>query len=372
MPDKKTPKFGSSESLVMRYEEMLAEKNWQADEAQREAIQQLEQLRLDVVAYDQAAKSKRWWHIDDAPEPPRGLYLWGGVGRGKTFMMDLFYASLTVPAGRSHFHRFMYDVHKSLKQMDGRRDPLPQIAETISERVRVLCFDEFFVSDIADAMLLGRLISALINHGVVLVATSNSPPDELYKDGLQRARFLPAIEHLKQHCEVLKVDAGTDYRLRVLDRAPMYYTPSDSAAITHLEQQFDALSESSALAEKTLYINGRDIPVIAKAAGIAWFDFDALCRSARSQNDYIALATRLHTVLVSNVPKMGADDDNAARRFIALIDEFYERKVNLMIAADVPIEALYDGRKLTFEFERTRSRLVEMQSQDYLSSMRKP
>ncbi|MFK8053214.1 MAG: cell division protein ZapE [Woeseiaceae bacterium] len=359
-------------NLVERYEDKLTENGWTTDPAQQRAIRRLDQLRNELIDYDQAMRAKRWWRIDQPPAPPQGLYLWGGVGRGKTFMMDLFHASLPIAAGRSHFHRFMFDVHTSLKQLDGRRDPLPQIAETLANRVRVLCFDEFFVSDIADAMLLGRLIGALMDKGVVLVATSNSPPDELYKDGLQRARFLPAIEQIKQRCEIMQVDAQTDYRFRVLDQAPMFYTPSDNKARETFEQRFGALSENQLVADKTLSINRREIPVIRKAAGVVWFDFDALCRSARSQNDYIALATRLHTVLLSDVPQMTGEDDNAARRFIALVDEFYERKVNLMIAADVSIDALYSGQKLAFEFERTKSRLVEMQSQDYLTSMRKP
>ncbi|MEM7762796.1 MAG: cell division protein ZapE [Pseudomonadota bacterium] len=358
-------------SLTQRYADKLSANDWQTDPAQQQAISQLDTLRDALIDYHTARTAKRWWHLDDGPTAPRGLYLWGGVGRGKTFMMDLFYESLPIPATRSHFHRFMYDVHNSLKQLDGRRDPLPDIARTLASRVSVLCFDEFFVSDIADAMLLGRLTTALFQHGVVLVATSNQPPEDLYKDGLQRARFLPAIEQIALHCDVLHIDHPVDYRLRLLDQAPMYYTPSDDDAKQHLQQRFQLLSEGGVVDEPSVEINGRAIPVIAKAPGVCWFSFDALCRGPRSQNDYIALATRLHTVLLSDVPAMDARDDNAARRFIALVDEFYERKVNLMIAADVGIEDLYVDGKLSFEFERTRSRLIEMQSTAYLSTMRK-
>ncbi|MEN7341513.1 MAG: cell division protein ZapE [Pseudomonadota bacterium] len=359
------------ESLSELYAARLAEKDWQADDAQWQTIKQLDRLRDALIDYENSASRRRWWHFDAVDDAPKGLYLWGGVGRGKTFMMDLFVESLPFDVVRSHFHRFMYDVHASLKKMDGRRDPLPQIAKRLSERTRVLCFDEFFVSDIGDAMILGRLTTALFEYGVVLVATSNIPPDELYKDGLQRARFLPAIEEINRHCDVLHVDAGVDYRLRLLDQAPMFYTPSDDPARQAMKERFANLAETSTASDDPILINGREIDVITKAGGIAWFDFDTLCRGPRSQNDYIALSTRLHTVMLSEVPQMDGSDDNAARRFIALIDEFYERRVNLMIAADVPLAELYAGEKLAFEFERTSSRLIEMQSEEYLSSMRK-
>ncbi|MEL7296503.1 MAG: cell division protein ZapE, partial [Pseudomonadota bacterium] len=271
-------------SLTQQYAEKLSANDWQTDPAQQLAINRLDTLRRALIEYHAARNTRRWWHLDEAPTAPRGLYLWGGVGRGKTFMMDLFFESLPIPATRSHFHRFMYDVHTSLKQLDGRRDPLPEIAKTLASRVSVLCFDEFFVSDIADAMLLGRLTTALFELGVVLVATSNQPPDDLYKDGLQRARFLPAIDQIKLHCDILHVDHAVDYRLRLLDQAPMYYTPSDDETNLRLQERFQKLSEGGVVDEPSVEINGRTIPVIAKAPGVCWFSFDALCRGPRSQN----------------------------------------------------------------------------------------
>lgn len=354
---------------MQRYESHLARHGWQADSAQREAVVALGRLREQLLASRAHSRNRRWWPFRASRVVPRGLYLWGGVGRGKTFLMDLFHDSLAeVPAHRSHFHRFMYDVHAELKSLGERRDPLAMVAANIAARADVLCFDEFFVSDIADAMILGRLMQLLIRNGVVLVATSNVAPDDLYHDGLQRARFLPAIATLQRHCRVMHVDAGVDYRLRVLDRAPMYCHPCDDKALARLTENFDALTDAPGLDGSEMLIEGRPIPVLRKTAGMAWFRFSDLCEGPRSQNDYIGIARRLHTVLISEVPQMGSHDDNAARRFIALVDEFYDRNVNLMLAAAVPIDALYTGTKLAFEFERTTSRLVEMQSHDYLSA----
>ncbi len=356
-------------SLVHIYEAHLERHGWQADDAQREAVGALDQLRRQLLASEAHTRNRRWWPFRSSRVVPRGLYLWGGVGRGKTFLMDLFHESLPqVNSHRSHFHRFMYDVHAQLKHLGERRDPLTIVAAELAGRARVLCFDEFFVSDIADAMILGRLMQLLIRNGVVVVATSNVPPDGLYRDGLQRARFLPAIATLERHCRVLNVDAGVDYRLRILDQAAMYYHPCDDNAVAALTHNFDALTDAPGLDGSHMLVEGRPIPVLRKTAGMAWFRFADICEGPRSQNDYIAIAKRLHTVLISDVPQMGNDDDNAARRFIALVDEFYERNVNLMLAAAVSIDQLYTGRKLAFEFERSKSRLAEMQSHDYLSS----
>ncbi|MEM7610371.1 MAG: cell division protein ZapE [Pseudomonadota bacterium] len=350
-------------TLTERYEQHLLAHDWQRDAAQANAITALDQLRTALLT-----PARRRWPWQRPAPAPKGVYLWGSVGRGKTVMMDLFCQSLdSVTRKRSHFHRFMYDVHAQLKTLDNKSDPLQIIATDIAREVQVLCFDEFFVSDIADAMILGRLLQVLFDNGVVFVATSNRPPDDLYLEGLQRARFLPAIEALKSNCQVVAVDGDTDYRLRVLDASPMYYYPCGASQISQLEQNFEALSEAQALEDDHIMIEGRPILTRRKAAGIAWFDFDAICRGPRSQNDYIALAKRLHTVIISHVPQLGPRDEDAARRFIALVDEFYERNVNLMLAADVPMDELYAGNRLEFEFKRTYSRLTQMQSRAYLA-----
>lgn len=361
------------DNLHARYDAHLAREGWCDDAVQRATLDRLESLREALMARHLARERRRWWRPSPDRPAPQGLYLWGGVGRGKTFLMDLFHAALPpVSAKRSHFHRFMYDVHSALKSLDNREDPLADVADGIAAEADVLCFDEFFVSDIADAMILGRLLQHLTARGVVLVATSNAPPAELYRDGLQRSRFLPAIAHLETHCDVVQVDGGVDYRLRVLERAACYLTPDDDDAGRALHDAFTALTDQATPEPDTIQIAGRPLPLRAKAAGVGWFDFDVLCRGPRSQNDYIELARRLHSVLLSGVPQMDGSDDNAARRFIALVDEFYDRRVNFIVAAAVAVDALYVGQRLEFEFERTRSRLTEMQTAAYHASPHRP
>ncbi len=299
----------------------------------------------------------------------RGLYIWGGVGRGKTFLMDLFYETLPLPdKKRIHFHRMMHDVHARLKLLGDIEDPLDRVAAEIASETAVLCFDEFFVSDIGDAMILGRLLEGLFRREVTLVTTSNSPPNELYKDGLQRQRFLPAIELLEAHTNVLHMGGEIDYRLRLLQKAGTYLTPDDDRALQKLRYYFDESASSQVEADTTLNVNDRDVRAKFCAKGIAWFDFADICDGPRSQNDYIEIARWYPTVIVSSVPVFDRTREDQARRFIALVDEFYDRRVKLILSAETEVHGLYAGNRLDFEFGRTVSRLIEMQSTDYLAA----
>ena len=300
-------------------------------------------------------------------KPVRGLYIWGGVGRGKTYLMDLFFDSLRVVRKRRiHFHRMMAYVHGRLGRLRGVEDPIAVIADDVSQRTQVLCFDEFFVSDIGDAMILGRLLEALFNRGVTLVATSNAAPDDLYKDGLQRARFLPAIELIKENTRVVNMDGGTDYRLRLLKQAGTYLDANAVDTEERLGRFFAECGSSQVRHDEALQINDRPIVARRVAKSIAWFEFDELCDGPRSQNDYIELARWYPTVIVDNVPVLDSRTEDQARRFISLVDEFYDRRVKLILAAAAEPAGLYEGKRLAFEFERTLSRLIEMQSEDYL------
>ena len=301
-------------------------------------------------------------------ELERGLYIWGGVGRGKTWLMDLFFQSLPFKEKqRSHFHRFMQSVHDELKKHKDRADPLELVAEKIAKKTRVLCFDELFVADIGDAMLLGNLFRGLFDRGVTLVATSNVPPDDLYKEGLQRARFLPAIRLLKEHTQVVHVDSGTDYRLRALEQAPTAFTSTDPATHAALERLYETVAGETGTANPTLTLNHRRLHPKRLSSDVVWFDFKELCDGPRGQADYIEIARCFHTVVLSDIPMLTGDLENQARRFVTLIDEFYDRSVKLVISTAAPVTELYRGTKLKFEFERTSSRLIEMQSQEYLA-----
>jgi cell division protein ZapE len=305
--------------------------------------------------------------------PEQGLYLWGGVGRGKTYLMDTFFESLPFERKvRVHFHRFMQRVHERLTALGGEKDPLQLIANEFARDAVVICFDEFFVSDIADAMILGGLMEALFGRGVALVATSNIEPQFLYRDGLQRARFLPAIALIEQHTQVLNVDAGVDYRLRTLEQAELYHHPNDASARALLEERFTALTQRSDTGGGVIEINHREVQLERVADGVAWITFDTACRQPRSPSDYIELAREFHTVLLEDVPVLRAGSEDAARRFINLVDEFYDRGVKLIATAEVAPEALYQGNLLQFEFQRTLSRLQEMQSHDYLAREHRP
>jgi cell division protein ZapE len=344
-----------------------------ADGAQLAALAKLDALAV-VLAPGALPLAARIRDLLDGPgrhPPQRGLYLHGAVGRGKTMLMDAFFAALDEPRKRRcHFHRFMRELHAELAHLAQVRDPLAAVAARIARRTRVLCFDELAVIDIGDAMLLGPLLTALCERGVVLVATSNVPPAELYRDGLQRSRFLPAIAALERYCEVVAVDGGVDYRLRALERAELYHSPLDPAADASLERSFARLAGSGC--SEPLEIDGRHLAVRRRADGVAWFEFAELCEGPRSAGDYIELACEHHTLLISGIPRLDASRDDAARRMISLIDELYDRNVKLIASAEVPIAALYAGQRLAFEFQRTASRLVEMQSHEYLARPHRP
>ncbi len=344
----------------------VARGDWQRDPAQLPALAELDRIHHALVGAAGPGLFARLLGKRDAA--PKGLYLWGGVGRGKTFLVDLFFDTLPVAGKRrTHFHRFMREVHAQLRAHAGERDPLAAIARQWGGELRVLVLDEFFVSDIGDAMLLARLLDGLFAEGVVLVTTSNTPPGRLYAGGLQRARFLPAIELLERHCVVLELDSPTDYRLRALTKSPVYRAPLDARSNDWLQQRWEALTSGVPLEAGPLVIEGRDIPARALAEGHAWFDFDALCEGPRATADYIEVSREYHTVLLGGIPVFDGRNDDPARRFVHLVDELYDRHVNLVCTAAAPPHALYTGERLRGAFERTSSRLVEMQSSGYLA-----
>lgn len=352
-----------------RYRAAIASGTHQPDLAQAAAVQALDELHRRLIDRDAKASLPRWLRsLFSEQKPVQGLYLWGGVGRGKTWLMDLFHESLPFERKRRvHFHRFMREVHRSLKALGDVRDPLERVADDIAHDARVLCFDELYVADIGDAMILGTLFEALFARGVALVATSNQPPQDLYRDGLQRTRFLPAIAALERHTRVIEVAGETDFRLRALERAALFHTPADAAADARLAQDFERIAGDPGRADTELEVEGRPIAARRLADGVAWFDFAALCDGPRGASDYIELARTFHTVIVSGVPRMDALRDDEARRFVTLVDEFYDRNVKLALSADAPLDGLYAGERLRFEFQRTQSRLLEMQSHEYLA-----
>jgi predicted ATPase len=446
------------------YAQQLSERGFRPDPVQAAVVDRLDDLRQRLIAAREADGSivRRWFSAlgsKSTSEPVRGIYLWGGVGRGKTWMMDLFYQSLPFPERRRrHFHRFMHDVHAELKALHEREAPLEVVAEHIAQDTRVLCFDEFFVSDIADAMILAGLFAALFKRGVTLVATSNVEPRNLYKDGLQRQRFLPTIDLLEQHLDVVAVDGTTDYRLRRLTQAGTYLPSNAPDTVHRLQILFDELADhdgdddasrdggkrdtlgtsvstagpnagggpSGALPgadsgtrrdadtnargkpnergrgqsppmrtptsgartinqsgrpwptqtavdpDRSIEIEGRRIPVIRERGGVVWFDFMALCSGPRSQEDYIEIARDYQSVIVSDIPVFDSLHEDEARRFIALVDEMYDRNVNLIVSAAAPPVELYRGDRVAFQFERTASRLIEMQSEEYLAREHRP
>lgn len=307
--------------------------------------------------------------VKPASTPIKGVYLWGGVGRGKTHLMDLFYEALPVENKlRLHFHRLMCLVHDSLKRLKDLENPLEQVAREFSQRATIICLDELQVSDITDAMILGQLFDALYAQGVVLVMTSNQAPDALYRDGLQRARFLPAIAQIKQQCEVLELKGEQDYRMSALNRIQTWFVPPSDIAERALLNSFRQLAALERHADRSdVLINGRRIPVRRWADGVAWFEFTALCDTPRATADYIEIARYFHTVLISNVPKLTPDREDAARRWISMIDEFYDRHVKLLVSAEADPAHLYAGHRQTETYRRTRSRLEEMQTPGYLS-----
>lgn len=353
---------------LKKYQLLLTQPDFYDDPAQRKVVELLESLFQLLLVQERRSRTLMGRLARRSNAPLSGLYLWGGVGRGKTMLMDLFFECL--PADRRlrmHFHRFMQRVHHELKDLSGTINPLEVVADRLREQTGTLCFDELFVSDIGDAMILSELFEHLFARGVTLVATSNFEPDRLYENGLQRRRFLPAIELLKKHTQVHRVDSEVDYRLRVLERAEIYHVPLDGAAERSLASSFSALAPETPKTDVALEIENRIITARKVADDVAWFEFSELCEGPRSQNDYIELARIFHAVLVSNLRRFSARDEDAARRFISLVDEFYDHNVKLIMSADAAIEDLYAGERLRFEFERTKSRLLEMQSHDYLA-----
>jgi len=365
-------------SPLSRYQQALDAGEYQADEVQRQAVTRLEGIyqalqqapAVSVSANGLRGRLSRW--LGKGAEttslrPVQGLYMWGGVGRGKTWLMDMFFHSL--PGERKlrlHFHRFMLRVHEELTELQGQENPLEMIADGFKAQTDVVCFDEFFVSDITDAMLLATLLQALFARGITLVATSNIPPDDLYRNGLQRARFLPAIALINDYCDVMNVDAGIDYRLRTLTQAHLYLTPLDSQTRETLDRMFIKLAGKAGEEAPVLQVNHRPLQAIRAVDGVLAVDFHTLCEEPRSQLDYIALSRLYHSVILYNVQVMGPLKENTARRFLALVDEFYERHVKLVIAAETSMFDIYQGERLKFEYQRCLSRLQEMQSEEYL------
>ncbi len=361
------------------YHRALERRGFRSDASQLRAVERLEQLYEEWTDY-KAKRSNALWRLVVHPPLPRGVYLWGGVGRGKSFLMDSFYRCLPlVRKRRVHFHHFMRDVHRELEELKGREDPLAALAERIAKRYRLICFDEMHVNDIADAMIVGRLLGRIMDLGVVCCMTSNYHPDELYKDGLKRENFLPTIELLKTRLDVLHVDGGVDYRQRMLEDVQVYHWPLGEQAERALMENFKRIAEVEEEFHE-LDVEGRVIPYRHRAGGVVWFDFSVICGWGRSQHDYLDLSKRFHTVIVSAVPRMGLKLAEEARRFTLMVDVFYDNRVKLIVSAEGPPEKLLrieedprDARlrAMVFEFERTASRLVEMQSRAYLGEARR-
>jgi cell division protein ZapE len=345
----------------------LAARGYHADASQRAALARLQRLDADWRAY-KAQRSNALKKLLARPPAPRGVYLWGGVGRGKSFLMDSFFDAVPVlRKTRLHFHEFMRSVHRELDEVKGTPDPLDEVARRIARRHRLVCFDEFHVSDIADAMILHRLLSKLFDLNVGLVMTSNYAPDDLYPDGLHRDRLLPAIALLKERLDVVHVDAGIDYRLRAMERIAAYLTPWGADADAKLAEAFDRLAEVDH-EDASLEIEGRRIRARRRAGGVVWFDFTVLCGGPRSHADYLEIAARFHTVLLSNVPRLSAGQASEARRFTWLVDVLYDHRIKLVASAEAAPAELYTAGVLSNEFARTASRLIEMQSREYLES----
>ena len=360
----------NSMNVMQSYQQALSERGFAADAAQYRAVERLQQSYDAWVAY-KSRRSSALRRLINRPDIPRGVYLWGGVGRGKSFLMDSYYSVLPLARKtRVHFHEFMRSVHRELDDLKGIADPLDEVARRIAKKYRMICFDEFHVSDIADAMILYNLLRALFAHGVTFIMTSNYAPDTLYPDGLHRDRMLPAIALLKEHLDVLNVDAGVDYRKRILEQVDAYHTPLGAQADSALREAFMRIAE---VADEDPHVNieARDIRCLRRAGGVIWFDFATLCGGPRSQNDYLEIASRFHTVILSDIPEMSAGMSSQARRFTWLIDVFYDHKVKLLISAAVPPEELYTQGMLANEFHRTVSRIIEMQSTDYMLSERR-
>ena len=357
-------------SVKKTYEAELSARGYKADPAQLRAVEALERCAQEWAVY-KGKRSNRLKKLINHPEIPRGVYMYGGVGRGKSFLMDCFFNAVPLKRKtRLHFHEFMREVHRELADLQGTVNPLDELARRMALRYKLVCFDEFHVADITDAMILHRLLSAMFENGVGFVTTSNFKPDDLYPGGLHRNRILPAIELLNSSMEVLSVDNGTDYRTRTLEAVKLYHCPLGPEADAAMMEAFNALAEQQD-EDPILHIEARQIRAWRKAGGIVWFNFKTLCGGPRSQNDYLEIASRFHTVFVSDVPQMSVRNASEARRFTWLIDVLYDRRVKLMLSAEVEPELLYTEGPMSHEFPRTVSRLNEMQSKEYLALERR-
>ncbi|CAN5700360.1 cell division protein ZapE [soil metagenome] len=352
------------------YESTLAERGYTADAAQLHALDSLERCENEWAAY-KARRSNALTKLISRPLIPRGVYMYGGVGRGKSFLMDCFFNAVPLQRKtRLHFHEFMREVHRELSELQGTVNPLDELGKRISRRYRLICFDEFHVADVTDAMILHRLLEALFANRVSIVTTSNFKPDDLYPNGLHRDRILPAIELLKSKLEVVNVDNGTDYRQLTLEQVGLYHTPPSEAAEKSMAEAFDRLAEARD-ESPLLHIEHRELRARRRAGGVVWFDFKELCGGPRSQNDYLELATQFHTLFLSGVPQMAVRNASEARRFTWLVDVLYDRRVKLIVSAAVEPELLYTEGPMAHEFPRTVSRLREMQSAEFLALSRR-
>lgn len=359
----------SNQTPLERYQAALATGDFSEDAIQLAAVTYMDNLYHEIIK-SQDSSGGGWFSslFKSKPVMPKGLYMWGGVGRGKTWMMDMFYESLPIKRKmRMHFHHFMQRVQRELVALQGQADPLKKVADIIHQEAVVICFDEFFVSNVSDAMILGDLFSMLFDRGITLVATSNIEPSGLYKNGIHRDRFLPAIAQVEKHTTVMNIDAGIDYRLRLLKQAKLYSSPLTDDAKDWLSERFDTLAGGQTISTSPIVIGGRNIDVIKRTETMLLADFRALCMQPRSAADFIEIANDFDTVMVDNVPALNDTLMDPTRRFIYLVDEFYDRRVKLLIRAEQSILTLYQGEKLAFEIERTRSRLLEMQSEEYLA-----
>ena len=368
-----------SSDVVSLYEQSLAKRGFVSDTSQWRAVERLQRLYEEWIAY-KARRSNALKRLLVKPDLPKGVYLWGAVGRGKSFLMDSFY--LCVPLVRKrrvHFHHFMREIHREMNELKGAEDPLAAVAERTARRYRLVCFDEFHVSDIADAMILGRYLEKVMDLGVQFVMTSNYHPDQLYPSGLQRERFLPAIELLKSRLDVVNVDGGKDYRRLKMEKLKVYLVakPGGSGAEAELARIFEELKDVEE-EKQPLDVEGRVIPYRKRAGGLVWFDFAVLCGGPRSYADYVDLARRFHTVILSGVPKMSPKNADSARRFTWLVDVFYDDRVKLIVSAEAQPDELFvggesagaDTKTAAAEFARAASRLTEMQSAQYLQQER--
>lgn len=359
----------SNQTPLERYQAALVTGDFSEDAVQLAAVTYMDNLYHEIIK-SQDSSGGGWFSslFKSKPVMPKGLYMWGGVGRGKTWMMDMFYESLPIKRKmRMHFHHFMQRVQRELVALQGQADPLKKVADIIHQEAVVICFDEFFVSNVSDAMILGDLFSMLFDRGITLVATSNIEPSGLYKNGIHRDRFLPAIAQVEKHTTVMNIDAGIDYRLRLLKQAKLYSSPLTDDTKDWLSERFDTLAGGQTISTSPIVIGGRNIDIIKRTETMLLADFRALCMQPRSAADFIEIANDFDTVMVDNVPALNDTLMDPTRRFIYLVDEFYDRRVKLLIRAEQSILTLYQGEKLAFEIERTRSRLLEMQSEEYLA-----